>query len=236
VKILQFSGGKDSLAVLLLLKGQLSEITVMWANSGDNFPETLEQMEKIKAICPNFIEIKGKQPNIIEEFGYPVDVLPVRNYLPIMNLVQAERPLMQGMLECCFKSFLTPMHNKSIELDATVIIRGQKNADKQKSPVRSGDIIDGIEYWFPIQDWTDEQVMDYIKDSDLLSSHYKEANTSMDCMHCTAYLEDNQWKLPYLEKHYPEAGKEVKRRLRLIKHEISQDMQYLDALIGETNG
>jgi phosphoadenosine phosphosulfate reductase len=236
LKILQFSGGKDSLAVLLLLKDILSEITVIWANSGDCFPETLEQMEKIKAICPNFIEVKGNQPQVISDFGYPVDVIPVKNYAPISRLMQVDRIKMQGLLECCYKSFLDPMQVKSKELGATMIIRGQKNADKQKSPVRSGDVIDGVEYWFPIQDWTDEQVMDFVKDSDLLSPHYKDANTSMDCMHCTAYLEENQWKLPYLEKHHPEVGKEVKRRLILIKHEISQDMQYLDSLIGETNG
>ena len=208
----------------------------MWANSGDCFPETLEQMEKIKAICPNFIEVKGNQPQVISDFGYPVDVLPFRNYDLVIKLAQLKRIKLQGFLECCSRSFLNPMHEKTLELGATMIIRGQKNADKQKSPVRSGDIIDGVEYWFPIQDWTDEQVMDFVKDSDLLSPHYKDANTSMDCMHCTAYLEENQWKLPYLEKHHSEAGKEVKRRLILIKNEISQDMRYLDSLIGETNG
>ena len=204
MKILQFSGGKDSLAVLLLLKDQLPEITVIWANSGDCFPETLEQMERVKAICPNFIEVKGNQPKVISDFGYPVDVLPARNYLPIMKIVQADRIKLQGFFECCYKSHMQPMYEKTLELGATMIIRGQKNADKQKSPVRSGDIIDGVEYWFPIQDWTDEQVMDFVKDSDLLSPHYKDANTSMDCMHCTAYLEENQWKLPYLEKHHSE--------------------------------
>lgn len=232
MKVLQFSGGKDSLAVLLLLKEQLPEITVMWADAGDSFPETRAQMEKIRAMCPNFIEVAGNQPQVIQDFGYPVDVLPARNYLPIMNIVQADRIKLQGFFECCYKSFLNPMHEKTLEIGATVIIRGQKNADPQKSPVRSGDVIDGVEYWFPIQDWTDDDVYAFVKDSGLLPEHYAEANTSMDCMHCTAYLEENQWKLPYLKKYHPAVAVEVDKRLRIIQREVLNDMKHLDALLG----
>jgi len=163
MKILEFSGGKDSLAVLLLLRDQLHDITVLWADSGDSFPETIEQMELVKSICPNFITVKGNQPGVIERGGYPVDVLPMRNHTYIANMTQQDRPKLQGFFECCTNSFLIPMHAKALELGATMIIRGQKLADAQKSPVRNGDVIDGIEYWFPIEDWSDEQVMEFVE-------------------------------------------------------------------------
>lgn len=230
MRILEFSGGKDSIACLMLLKNEISEITVLWANSGDCFPETLEQMKKVKAICPNFIEVKGNQPKVIEEYGYPVDVLPVRNYAPIQELAQQERVKLQSFLECCYRSFLEPMHKKAIDLGATEVIRGQKLADHHKSPLKDGDVVAGITYRFPLQDWTDEQVLEFVKDSELLPAHYSEARTSLDCMSCTAYLAENQWKLPYLEKHHPDSGAEVRKRLGIIKAEVMRDMAHLTAL------
>ena len=220
----------------MLIKNQLPDITVLWADTGDSFPETHAQIEQVKALCPNFIIVKGDQPGVIDRGGYPVDVMPMRNHQGIARMTQQVRPKLQGFLECCMSSFLMPMHAKAIELGATMIIRGQKLADAQKSPVRSGDVIDGIEYWFPIEDWTDDQVMEFVKDSPLLPAHYSEANTGLDCMHCTAYLADNQWKLNYLKKHYQDTAQEVTRCLALIQREVRNDMQHLDNLIGEDHG
>ncbi len=229
--VLQFSGGKDSLACLLLLKDRLNDITVVWADSGDAFPETYAQMEKVKAMCPHFVVAKGNQPQAIKEFGYPVDVLPCRNHVAVQHLAQQERPKLQCFLDCCARSFLGPMHQTTLELGATVIIRGQKLCDEQKSPVKSGDVIDGVTYFFPIEDWTDEQVIEFVKDSDLLPEHYDFANTSLDCMHCTAYLADNQWKLPYLKRFHPAVAEEVSTRLNTIRREIDMDMSHLNKLL-----
>lgn len=230
MRVLEFSGGKDSVACLMLLKDELKDITVLWANSGDCFPETIEQMQKVRAICPNFIEVKGNQPAVIAEKGYPVDVLPVRNYAPVQELAQMKRVKLQGFLECCFNSFLLPMHNVAKALGATEIIRGQKLADHHKSPLKDGDVVDGVAYRFPLQDWTDEEVMEFVKGSELLPKHYEEARTSLDCMHCTAYLAENQWKLRYLEKNHPKQGAEVRRRLKIIRDEVMLDMEHFKVL------
>ena len=232
MRVLQFSGGKDSIACLLLLKDQLADITVMWANSGDTFPETLRQMEKVREMCPNFIEVMGDQPEVIQTGGYPVDVLPMRNHKEIARLSGQNRVKLQGFLECCFNSFLLPMHNAAIDAGATEIIRGQKLCDGQKSPVRSGDVIDGIKYSFPIENWTDAQVMEFVKDSGLLTENYSIANTSLDCMHCTAYLAENKWKLTYLEARHPEVAVEVRSRLGVIRGEIARDAELLNEILG----
>lgn len=226
--VFQFSGGKDSIACLLLLKDYLHKITVMWTNTGAAFPETIEQMEKVKQICPNFIEVNGHQPEQIEANGYPVDVLPVRNHLQSQYLTQQKRLPLQGFLGCCAANMMSPMHEATKNLGATLIIRGQKLTDHHKSPVRSGDVIDGIEYLFPIESLTDDQVMSLIKDSELLPKHYKDARTSLDCWSCTAYLEENQWKLPYLMAHHPEKGREVKKRLIMIRNEIMSDLKFME--------
>jgi 3'-phosphoadenosine 5'-phosphosulfate sulfotransferase (PAPS reductase)/FAD synthetase len=51
--VLQFSGGKDSLACLLLLRPWWDRLTVMWVNTGAAFPETLELMEAVRSRVAN---------------------------------------------------------------------------------------------------------------------------------------------------------------------------------------
>lgn len=225
--VLQFSGGKDSIACLLLLKEHLHRITVVWLNTGAAFPETLEQMEEIKKICPNFIEAHGRQQQQVAAYGFPVDVLPMRNHIAIQRSTQQTRVPLQGFMQCCFNSLMLPMQEATKKLGATLVIRGQKLADHHKSALRSGAVVEGVEYWFPLEEWTDDQVLAYVKNSGLLPSHYETANTSLDCWSCTAYLQENQWKLPYLKKNHPEKAAEVERRLNIIRHEIKADLQFL---------
>jgi phosphoadenosine phosphosulfate reductase len=231
LKILQFSGGKDSLACLLLLKDQLHDITVVWADSGDAFPETHEQMQMVRAMCPNFVVAQGDAKAVIEKFGYPTDLLPVSNHSQVMQLSSQDKLPLQGYLECCVRSFLEPMHKKTLELGATMIIRGQKACDKKKAPIKSGDVVNGITYWFPLEHWTDEQVMEYVEGSPLLPLHYATANTSLDCMHCTAYLSDNAWKLPYLKRNHPTVATEVLHRLNEINDEIESEYKNLKRVL-----
>ncbi len=225
--VLQFSGGKDSIACLMLLKEHLHRITVLWMNTGAAFPETIAQMASVRAMCPNFIEVSGAQPESIASQGYPVDVLPLRNDKHVQFLTQQERLPLQGFMACCFNNLMQPMHLATLELGATLIIRGQKAADHHKSPVTSGAVLGGVEFWFPIDDWTDAKVMEYVADSGLLPMHYEDANTSLDCWDCTAYRAENQWKQPYLERHHPDKAAEVRRRLVLIKQEIMNDLQHM---------
>lgn len=229
--VLQFSGGKDSLACLLLLKDQLDKIIVAWVDSGDAFPETYKQMEAVKAMCPHFLTVHGNQPAVIAEYGYPVDVLPCHSSVTVQQQTSVARQPLQPFMDCCGRSLMNPMHNAMKAIGATVIIRGQKSCDEHKGPLKSGDVVDGITYIYPIEDWTDDDVMEFVKDSPLLPQHYDEARTSLDCMHCTAYLHDNQWKLPYLLKYHPKEGKEVHKRLNIIQAEIDKDVSPLKRIL-----
>lgn len=230
VAVLQFSGGKDSLACLWLLEPFWSRITVAWGNAGDAFPETVALMEKVRALVPNFVEVKSNQPEQIRQMGYPTDVLPVRNHPTVMHIVHPHpRPPLQSFYACCRDNLWFPMLAKMDELGATLIIRGQRNAEVQHSPVRSGDVILGVEYLFPVEDWSNDRVHEYVKQTPLgLPAHYAYVNTSLDCMHCTGHLFENFGKRRYMAEHHPRAHAEVSRRLDVIAQEIRNDLQIIE--------
>jgi 3'-phosphoadenosine 5'-phosphosulfate sulfotransferase (PAPS reductase)/FAD synthetase len=228
VKVLQFSGGKDSLACLLLLKEQLNDIIVLWCDSGDSFPETKLQMRKVAELCPNFVAAHGNQPLQVADSGYPTDVLPIRNHVQIQYLAQQNRIKLQGFAECCNSNIWQPMHDATLALGATTIIRGQKLVDAHKSPIKNGDVVDGITYSFPLENWTDAQVLEFVKDSELLPATYAEGGTSLDCMTCTAYLAENNWKRHYLARVHPTVSEDVENRIDIIKHEVGKDMRHYD--------
>ncbi len=228
-----FSGGKDSLACLYLLKPYLHKIMVMWVNTGEAFPETLEQMELVKKMCPNFTEVQTNAKQHTADWGFPVDVLPMKNEREVQFYTNTQSIPLQSFLSCCMANLMLPLHEATKLYGATLIIRGQKLADKHKSPVKSGDMVDGFEFWFPIENWTDEEVMAIVGKSELLPKHYEEANTSLDCWSCTAYMADNQWKLPYLKKHHPEKAEIVQERLKFIRNELLNELQFLEVCNGD---
>ncbi|MFM0170609.1 phosphoadenosine phosphosulfate reductase family protein [Paraburkholderia sediminicola] len=73
---LQFSGGKDSLAMLHLMRKHWDRMTVYWVNPGDAFPETIALVESVRALVPHFVEIAANQPQVIAQFDIPMDLLP----------------------------------------------------------------------------------------------------------------------------------------------------------------
>jgi phosphoadenosine phosphosulfate reductase len=213
---LQFSGGKDSLVVLYLLKAYWDRLTVYWLDSGDVLPETRNLIDKIKAQVPNFVEIKGRQPETIAAFGWPSDVVP-KSTTPFGALIEHSSIRLNDRYFCCYKSIMEPMHQRMMEDKITLIIRGQKNADNAKGPHNSGDIVGDMQVFYPIENWTDEQVMEYLKKENIdIPRYYLEGMTSApDCMSCTAWLEHKQ--PAYMKKHYPEQYKELHKRLNMIR-------------------
>jgi 3'-phosphoadenosine 5'-phosphosulfate sulfotransferase (PAPS reductase)/FAD synthetase len=215
---LQLSGGKDSLACLYLMKPHWDRLTVYWCNTGDAFPETLAQMERIRAEVPHFVEIAGRQPETIAAFGIPTDLLPV-SATPMGIAGAGGGVAMQDRYSCCLRSFMLPMHERMIEDGITLIVRGQKNADRLKGPLRSGQVDGGIEYLFPVEDWSDRQVLDFLREQGVkVPRFYEILNTAPDCMTCSAWWEEGFAK--YLKRYHGEAHKEVQARLDIIQQAV----------------
>ena len=230
--VLQFSGGKDALACLYLMRPHWDRIIVAWVNTGDAFPETIEQMAAIKSLVPNFVEVKSDQPGQTAENGLPVDLVPVW-HTPIGRRCRtgsSERA--QSPFDCCYANIWKPLDEFVRAVGATLVIRGQRAEERVKAPIRSGHIEDGIEYLFPIEDWTQADVLAYLVANDVvLPRYYTYVNSSLDCQHCTAYLFENRGKFDFIEQYHPALHDELQRTLRGMRKVAHSELQHLTDVI-----
>lgn len=213
---LQFSGGKDSIATLEMLRPYWERLTVYWLNTGDPFPEVLEVVDKARAMVPRFVEIDGKRDEVVARFGLPTDVLPYSSTQVSHYLGAAETVPLQDRFSCCARVVMQPMHAKMVEDGITLIVRGQRNAETFSGPFRSGDVSDGIELLYPIENWSEAEVFQYIEATGWeIPRYYREGMPhSGDCLVCTAWVGDGRGA--YLKKHYPERFDEYRRKLAIV--------------------
>lgn len=229
--VLQFSGGKDSLACLHLLKPYWNKICVVWMNTGSAYPETVSHMREIEKIVPHFKEIRSYQEEWIRDNGLPSDLVPTSNTVQGSILLQTPI-LIQSWFNCCAANLWVPMENFVKEHGATLVIRGQKVADYRKAPVKSGDVVDGIEYYFPIEFWTTEEVKNYLSEIGInVPSSYEWADTSLDCWNCTAWLDEREKELSNLRLKYPDFWKEVRQRLISIEAAVQVEHVRLKKIV-----
>jgi 3'-phosphoadenosine 5'-phosphosulfate sulfotransferase (PAPS reductase)/FAD synthetase len=228
---LQLSGGRDSLAALYLLRPYWDRLTVYWTNTGDPFPENLAILREVCAAVPHFVEIAGDQPGVVAQYGLPSDIVPA-SHTPVGKAGSGHTaPLIQDRYSCCARVFMLPMHQRMLDDGITLIIRGQKQADALKGPIRSGDVVDGIEYWFPIEDWSNRQVMDYLRAQGApVPRFYEVLDGAPDCMTCSAYWEHGV--AAYLKRYHYDAYQEVQRRLNTIRDAITPSIGHFNQEIG----
>lgn len=221
---LMFSGGKDSIACLNLIDKYLEKTVVVWVNTGANFPEIIEYMEEVKSYVPLFLEIKTNQPEVIKTKGYPVDVLPL-NYSELGQACTSDKSIkLRSYFDCCAENFWWPCNNRMKEMGITGIIRGQRLSESHKSPVKSGNVLDGIEYLFPIENWSDSEVFRYLESKEVaIDDRLKMSHSSLDCWNCTAYLNDSQERMQYVKNKHPEKFQEIVKVVKQIDNAIKAE-------------
>lgn len=225
---LAFSGGKDSLACLFLNADRLAEITVIWVNPGKNYPEALEVIETARAMCPNFVEVRSDRDGQNAAHGIPSDVVPI-DYTTLGMVITGEKPVkVQSYLQCCNENVSRPLMDKCKELGITELIRGQRIDEGHKSPARDGDVIEGIVFRQPIERWTAEQVLEFVRRHIELPEHFKLSHSSLDCYDCTAYTQDTADRIIWARKH-PELSAEYQARLTALLSAIEPSVNALRA-------
>lgn len=238
--VLHFSGGKDSLACLLLLRPWWDRLIVMWCNTGDAFPETVAFVRQVQAAVPHFREVRSYVRPFIELRGWPVDALSYKHTEPMdagPRLNRTDRPLMQFYEACCLQNIWVPMYAAALEDKLGLVFRGTRRADATGKPRSTpGSVLGGIEYQFPIWEWSDAEVWAFLEAEGVdLPPHFRAApeTTSLDCMHCTAWWKDGApGQLRVLDERHPETHREVVRRLKVIRESLAMDLADLDCAIG----
>lgn len=216
----QFSGGKDSTAALLLLRQFWNSMTVYFCDSGDAIDETMAIVNQVVAMVPNFCLIQGRVHETQARYGMPTDLLPWTSAYAAHHHNTGSTLLMQDRMACCSRSIMAPLHERMIADEITLIIRGQKSCDTYKGSFKSGDTVDGFEFLYPVQDWTDAQCFAYMREHGIEPQRfYSEGMThSGDCATCTAWCEDD--RAAYLAAHYPEKFVEYQCRMEIIAQAI----------------
>lgn len=205
---LEFSGGKDSLAVLYLAEPWWDRLDVVWANPGNPYPEIVESMARIREMVPHFHEVKGDQPEFIRKWGHPTDILPFEATHFGRGLVPTRGLRLVPFYDCCWANLWRPMHEFILERGYTGVMRGNKNSDGAPGLHRSGTVA-GIEWFYPIENWTDADVFEFL--GDRAPPYYRDGRmrTSLDCINCTAWLRENRGMLRDLRQNYPETYAEI---------------------------
>jgi phosphoadenosine phosphosulfate reductase len=230
-----FSGGKDSIACLELLRPYLDRIAVIWVNTGSNFPEVEECVTKVALEVPNFIEIPTNQAWSIEIHGYPADVVPV-NFTKLGQDVTNPKDIMfRSYLECCNENLWSPAYAKVKELGITGVIRGQRADEGHRAPIKSGYVADGIEYFFPLQDWSNEDVNKYLEKQgvEMTERLMMRSHTSLDCWNCTAFTENSVERMEYMKKHHPVKHQSVVKLLQRIDNAVMSELLGIKHILGK---
>lgn len=229
--VLQFSGGKDSTACLYLLRPWWDKVQIVWVNPGAPYPEMLWQMDMMRAMFPNtFHEIVGNQPAWVEQFGHPTDVVPLwhTNWGQSMRAEPTAR--FHSFLDCCDSNLWRPLAQAITDLGATLVIRGNKAGDPMVTKHPSGYVENGVTYAFPIHDWNDARVFDYLAEVDaFIPSQYDEgADSSFDCWNCCAYGSHNAQRFAHMKRHHPVLWVQMAPVLADLNRALKADTAWLD--------
>lgn len=215
--ILMFSGGKDSLLVLLKLRDQLDHINVVFVNTGKNFPEALSFIDTIKEMCPKFIELHSDRDFDWEQHGMPSDLIPQSHTRVAKDNSAKSEFMLQSVFSCCYKNIMLPVAHLVDALGSTLIIKGSKLSDSLHDKINSGTVLGRVTVYKPIETLTDYQVLEALKAFDLkLPDYYSFEHTSLDCMDCTGYLDKTKDRLELLKKRYPQEYASTKANIEKI--------------------
>lgn len=232
---IQFSGGKDSTALMYLLRDRLKEddVTVYFGDTGIVYPHVVSF---VHGLCMKLgAKLKIIHPEIgIADFhsmaGLPSDIVPVEASFPMHNFLKEKRPVkLQSSISCCGKMLWEPLYKAMINDGIEIVYRGSKAADSHVG-VPDGHIENGIQFLSPIWEWTDEDVFNYLKEVGAeLPRHYSKVNNSFDCIFCTAFLNHDGAKkrLEWTRENYPDLWPILEKRMSLVKDVIDTERSLL---------
>lgn len=225
---LQFSGGKDSMACLYLLRPYLDRITVYWLNAGDEFEDTHKVIDQCRSFIPHFVEIKTNSLAWRSQHGIPSDLVPTFN-TPLGMLAKFGELKVTDRFVCCYENLMRPMHERMLSDGITCVIRGTKSCDMPELPRRSGAVEGGLELYYPLESWTHERVFEYLKEVGApIHPCYEFGEYGVTCKSCTAWWNESQHK--YRRAVDPQLHDRVAVQMNGLRGAISVHLKHLVAV------
>lgn len=223
---LSCSGGKDSLAVVYLLRPYLDRITLYHLDTGDLLPEIREIVDHVKSFAPNFVHIQGDVDGWIDVNGLPTDLLPYSAH-EVGRMAGQHGVKVTTRYNCCYNNLMLPIWERIKADGNTLLIRGTKLADLKRMPVRSGETHEGVELWYPINEWSHADVFAYLREQGApIARVYGTMANAPECARCSAWW--GEGRAAYLREHHPELFREYSARLRTVTGEIMESVNNLN--------
>jgi phosphoadenosine phosphosulfate reductase len=238
--ILQWSGGKDSTALLYLSRPWLDRIQVVLADPGALFPH---MRGFIRRTCDRLgidltvISAMESLDSYHRRLGLPSDIVPFWSSPAGRVLVQdQDRTPLQEPLRCCYARIMAPFVEHIRNSGVTLVLRGSKAADDRVG-VPDGFVEDGVEYRSPLWHWSHEQVFAYLRGQGVEPPpHYAAGGQidSLDCWCCTGHLAyGGAEKLRWMREHEPDLFARLQPRLAQVRAAVAQEvMAFLDVVDG----
>jgi len=241
--VLAFSGGKDSLATLAVLRPHWSRLIVVHIDTGDLLPETREVVahafHMTKGQVQGWRHVRTNSIGWQEKFGMASDVVTHDCTALGMALLHGEAGSRQlsSRSDCCFANLGGPMAETVAELGATLVIRGTRREDSAwgwlemaGNAVSSDTFADGPAcYWMPLANWSTKQVFALLQREGLPIAKYYHGeyrHSGPECARCTAWLNEGRGK--YLRQFHPALAGEYLVRLQRVRSAIRPTLAQLD--------
>ena len=221
---LSFSGGKDSLAVLYMLRPYLDWMTVYHLDTGDLLPETVEIVSHVEAMVPNFVRVRSDVQAWIDANGLPTDLMPHSAHEVGQHMGEGAR--LVPRYDCCYRNLMLPLYRRIVDDGNTLLIRGTKRVDMARLPAQSGSLTDGVELFYPLLDWSNDAVFAYLRSVGApINRVYDYVVNSPECARCSAWWGER--RAAYLREHHPRLWAEYMRRLLEVSAAVVGPMQNL---------
>jgi 3'-phosphoadenosine 5'-phosphosulfate sulfotransferase (PAPS reductase)/FAD synthetase len=227
-----FSGGKDSLACVHLLREYLDRVTVYHLDTGDLLPEMRESVARVEAFAPNFVRVRTDVSAWIVTHGLPTDLLPYGNH-PVGYALGHATAALVSRYDCCWSNLMGPLYARVRADGNTLVVRGTKYIDMPHLPATDGQVVEGLEIYLPLLDWTHEQVFAFLRREGVqLPRVYDYVVNSPECARCSAWW--GEGRAAYLKKYHPELWAEYDARLQVVIDAIAPSLALLRHEAGVT--
>lgn len=223
---LHFSGGKDSLALVYLLRPHWDRLTLYHVDAGDLLPEVREIVDMVEGMVPDFRRIETSSAKSMTTIGMPSDLVPTTS-TAFGLVIGASKQRLIDRFDCCAINLMMPMHHRMIEDRMPLVIRGTKRADLARLPAVSGDTSLGYELWLPLQEWSHDQVFDFLREVGApICRVYEHRVNAPECATCPAWWSEG--RAEYLAKHHPDLFAIYRAKLAIVAREVTPHWRALE--------